>query len=241
MGRLEEKVALIFGGGSGIGFETAKCLAAEGAAVVISSRREEKNREAVEEIQRLGGRAAFISGDYTVPAFIDTVFDFTVRTFGIPDITVNSAGTGMPGDWLGGVVFEEMERLMKVNVIAPYIVMQKAAGLLQDAGKPGKIMNIGSFRSHYTGKDGNGPIYASSKAAIGWLTESTARVLHKPGNQIAVTLICPGAVNTEMHDGYHDNYMDASTVAQCVLSAACMPDNATVFDMTMLCTQQNPW
>lgn len=245
MGSLTGKVALIFGGSGGIGFESAKCLAEAGATVIISSNREDRDAATVKKIEEFGGKAAYISGDYTDVAFIDAAFDFTVKTYGIPDITLNAAGMGSSGQTLGQTDYTTMDLMMKINVVSPYIVMQKAIELLQSAGKAGKIINVGSLRSHYTGREGNAPVYAASKAAIGWLTESTARTLHKPGNRIAVTLICPGAANTEMNLGEHGApvsiFMHPSTVARCILAAATMPDEATIFDMTMLCTEQNPW
>lgn len=244
MGSLSGKTALIFGGSGGFGMETAKLFIADGAAVVISSNKADRDQEVVELLRSLGGQAEAISGDYTDPAFIDAAFDAAIRWFGVPDIIVNTAGMG-GGDALGEVTYERMEQIMRVNVVSPYIVMQKAIGLLQEAGKPGKVINLGSLRSHFTGKDGNNPVYASSKAAIRWLAESTARVLHRPGNRIAVSVVCPGAANTEMNLGPsgapRSDYMHPATVARCILAAAVMPDDATLLDMTMLCTEQNPW
>ena len=94
MPRLQDKIAVITGGNSGIGEATAKLFAREGATVVITARREHELRRVADEITTAGGNCVYIPGDVTSTADVDNVIDKTVEMFGRIDILINNAGIG---------------------------------------------------------------------------------------------------------------------------------------------------
>ena len=243
MKRFEGKKALIFGGSSGIGRATAHSLAREGASVILSSNDREQDERVLAEFKAEGVTAWSITRDYTTEASVREVFNFAEQQTGVPDIIICSGGMGDNVTAMEAVTPRVMETVFRVNITGPYLVLQEGIKRLQDANRYGKIIVLGSICSHYTCKNGLFPVYAASKAAIGSLMESTRRQVCKAGNTIGFSLVCPGTTNTKLVLGEtgepHADFMDVDAVAQSIVAAAAMPQEASITDWEVISVRQD--
>lgn len=188
--RLEGKIAIVTGAGSGFGAETARRFAAEGAKVVIV----DWHAEAAHAVADGIGAAAFaVTADVSAPADVASVIAETQRQFGPPDILVNNAGTTHPNRPLLEVDEAEFDRVFRVNVKSVYHFVQAIVPPMRAAGH-GVILNIGSTagirpRPGLTW-------YNASKGAVNLMSRSLAVEL-APW-KIRVNAICPVAGDTPL-------------------------------------------
>lgn len=189
---LNDKVALVTGGSSGIGLAIAKAFADAGAAVAIVSRDAEKIRSAAAELLKLG-RVHGISRDISDTSTHAGIVEEVLATMGRLDILVNAAGAHFKKPSLE-ITEEEYDRLMNLNLRAMFFMCQKAARHMKQHGG-GKIINIaslGSFRSL------NEVVpYCISKAGVDMLTKALACEWAK--SNIAVNAIAPGVFRTPLN------------------------------------------
>jgi NAD(P)-dependent dehydrogenase (short-subunit alcohol dehydrogenase family) len=190
-GKLEDKVALITGGDSGIGRSVAVLYAREGAHVAIVYLAEEqsdaeKTRQAVE---KEGSKCLLIPGDVTQPDFCDEAVEKTVKEYGKLDILVNNAAFQAEQKSLLDISNEQFEHTFRTNIFG-YFYMAKAA--LQHLPEGGSIINTGSI----TGLRGSKQLmdYAATKGAIHAFTKSLAQSLVK--QKIRVNCVAPGPIWT---------------------------------------------
>ena len=189
--RLDNKVALVTGGGSGIGAATCSELARAGAKVLVA----DINLAAAETIAtELGGGARAVTMDVTDAASIATV----VATLPRLDILVNNAGIGHVGS-IAEVSQDEFERLMRVNVTSIFLVTQAMLPLLLAAH--GTIVNIGSVAGQVGIK--RRFAYCASKGAVLAMTRQLA--VDYP-TELRVNAIAPGTVQTPFVEGYLEKY-----------------------------------
>jgi NAD(P)-dependent dehydrogenase (short-subunit alcohol dehydrogenase family) len=193
-GKLEDKVALITGGDSGIGRAVAVMYAREAADVAIvylpvEQSDAEETREAVE---KAGRRALLLPGDVSDAEFCRSAVDSTVKEFGKLDILVNNAAYQNRQQSLDEVTEEQWDRTFRTNIYG-YFHMAKAA--LKHLGRGGVIINTGSI----TGLEGNKQLldYSSTKGAIHAFTKSLAQNLVDKG--IRVNCVAPGPVWTPLN------------------------------------------
>ncbi len=201
MGKLDGKVAVVTGGGTGIGRATAIALAREGARVAVNySRSEEEAFETVEEIEDLGGRAIAVQADVSQLGQVEDMFDRVQSELGLVDILVNSAGRTffIPYDRLEDVSEEIWESIFAVNVKGIFFCCRAAAAHMKQKGA-GSIVNIASI-SGMTGQGSSIP-YASSKGALVTLTKALARAC---APEIRVNAISPGVVETRWVEAQED-------------------------------------
>jgi dihydroanticapsin dehydrogenase len=191
MNRLKDKVAVITGGGAGIGRATCELFAEEGAAVVIAERDAQTGRAVAEQIQSRGGQALFVQTDVTDEASIQSMVDQAVRVNGRLNILVNNAAVFV----LRGIEAtpEEWRQILEVNVMGPALVAKHVVPHLRQAGG-GAIVNLASISSfiaqpHFV-------TYNSSKAAIANMTRCMA--LDLAADNIRVNAVAPGAVWTQI-------------------------------------------
>jgi NAD(P)-dependent dehydrogenase (short-subunit alcohol dehydrogenase family) len=187
--RLAKKVAIISGGGSGIGRAIAVAFAKEGAQVAICGR-DRKKLEAVAE--QIGAACLPVVSDVSISKQVELAVGMTIQPFERITTVVNSAGVLLAGA-AESVSEEDWEHTFNVNVLGTWLLSRAALPHLRQAGG-GSIINIGSVLS-LTGAR-NRVAYTASKAAVLGLTRAMA-LDHAPEN-IRVNCICPGMVETEM-------------------------------------------
>lgn len=242
MDELRGKIALVTGAGRGIGRAIALLAAEQGATVVLSARTAGQIEEVARKIEADGGQALAMAGDITDEMFVGQLFAAVRARFGRLDILVNNAGIAPFGP-IEEMPVDRFRAALEVNVVGPFLCMQQAVRLMKESGGTGKIINVGSVRSHWT-EAGDAGAYNASKYALRALTESVARQLHGPDCRIAVGLVCPGVVDTNLTNPQgqpRPDWLAPETVARAVLHALSAPANVNVFDTTLFPTTQKPW
>src|SRR6202165_2826176 len=140
--RLSSKVALITGGGTGIGRAIALALAREGASVAVAGRRLEKLREVISEVQKQGGAGLAMECDVTRTRDVERAGKGTVERFGRLNVLVTSAGA-VHDSTVEGISEEEWDRIMTVNLKGPFLMSRAVLPEFRKCGG-GAIVNIGS-------------------------------------------------------------------------------------------------
>jgi len=185
--RLGGKVAIITGAGSGMGAETARLFAREGAAVVIADVYEEGARQVQSQIVEAGGRAEFVATDVTDESAWERLIAATDETFGKLDILVNNAG-------ISGSAFDDptstegWRTIMAINSDGVFLGTKHAIPIMTRGGG-GSIVNMSSIMG-FVGTEGAHPAYSASKGAVRLFTKATA-VQHGPSG-IRANSVHPG-------------------------------------------------
>ena len=188
--RLAGKVALISGGGTGIGAATARLFAREGASVVVTGRRPEPIKAVAAEI---GG--ASVRGDISDPAHAAEAVDTAVRTFGGLDVVVANAGIGLGGS-AAEVTDEQWTTTIDVNLTGPLFLIRAALPRLIERGS-GSIVVVSSVSAIVS--DNDSAAYVTSKAGLLGLVHSVAVDYGPLG--IRANAVLPGWIRTAMADG----------------------------------------
>ena len=197
MKEFEDKVALITGGGSGIGRATALAFAREGAQVVIGNRNVQRGEETVSMIRASGGTASFRRTDVLVAADIEALVNHAISTYGGLDLAFNNAG--IEGDVRPLVEQTEAnyDAVMDVNVKGVWLSMKyEIPQMLKRGG--GAIVNCSSVAG-LVGFPGFG-IYVASKHAVIGLTKTAA--LEYSAQGIRINAVNPAVIDTEMVDRF---------------------------------------
>ncbi|MFD6992498.1 glucose 1-dehydrogenase [Streptomyces sp. NPDC059943] len=197
-GAFDGRGVIVTGAGSGIGRSTALAFAAEGARVLIADLNAESAQSTVEAIERSGGTAIAVTGDLGDQAVVDRVTWTAVERFGSVDVLVNNAGIMDGMTALADVTDAEWERVLHVNLTAPFLLTRAVLPYMLAAGK-GAIVNTASE----AGLRGSaaGAAYTASKHGVVGLTKNLAVMYRKQG--IRTNAIAPGgtatgiAVNTD--------------------------------------------
>ena len=190
MNRLAGKIALVTGASKGIGAGIAKCLGAEGATVVVNYATSRKGADrTVAEIEKSGGQAWALQGDFSKPEEITRTFAEIEKKHGKLDVLVNNAGVAGFGP-LENVTEEEFHRMFNLNVLGLLLSTQAAVKLMREGGS---VINIGSLAALMP--TAYGSIYSASKAAVNNLSISLSKELGP--KQIRVNALNPGLVITE--------------------------------------------
>lgn len=187
-------VAVVTGGGRGLGRGIALALAAEGWDLVLGWRRDaDALAVTVARASGHGVRVAAVNGDVADPATAAALVDEANDAMGRLDAWVNNAGLSVLAPVLRTSV-ADMARLMEVNVLGTFHGLQAAAGAMVAAGRPGRIVNVASDLGLQAAPLLAG--YSASKFAVVGLTQAAAVELAPLG--IAVNAVCPGTVETDM-------------------------------------------
>ena len=192
--KLQGKVALVTGFGSGLGQAIAIMFAKEGAAVAGISKTEAKGLETVAAIEKAGGKALFRAGDVCDSAQLQSLIADTVKKFGGLDILVNSAGVRTNGS-ITEITEEDWDRTLDTNLRAVFVASRLAIPEMIRRGS-GVILHIAA-RSGMLGQAGRAA-YCASKGGMVTLTEAMA--MDHAKNKIRVNCICPGPTRTPMVD-----------------------------------------
>ena len=205
---LSGKVAIVTGGGSGLGRQMAEGLAEAGADLVLCARKAERCEEAAEELSGTGVRALGLACDIRDPAQIEEVVRRTVSELGRVDVLVNNAGTswGAPPE---DVPREGWQKVIDVNLTGAFLFAQAAGRVMIEQGDGGKIVNVASVAAFRGAPQAamNAIPYNASKGGLVALTIDLA-VKWAP-HRINVNAIAPGWFPTEMSGSTIDAGRDA--------------------------------
>lgn len=204
--RLENKVALVTGGGSGIGRATALLFAREGARVAVSDLDEAAALATVREVEAAGGEAAPVVGDVSRAGDAERMVQSAVGVYGGLHILVNSAGITARNALPEGASAEEVwDRVIDVNLKGTYLVSRHAVPHMERAGG-GSVVNLASIMAlvgYPTVLGGGFNPYAPSKGGVLQFTRSLA--VEYAAKNVRVNCICPGFVMTSLTRSLSEN------------------------------------
>ena len=201
--KLDQRVAIITGAGSGIGRASSILFAREGAKIIVADINEEGGQKTVEYIRADGGQAKFIKTDVTKSTDVKKLIESSYDKFGQIDILFNVAGTPQNNTPIEDFNEELWDKIYTVNVKSIFLTMKYVIPLMKSAGK-GVVINLGSMGGVRARPGTN--VYASSKAAVIHLTKAVA--VEVASNNIRVNYINPAAVDTPMLPQFRPPGMD---------------------------------
>jgi NAD(P)-dependent dehydrogenase (short-subunit alcohol dehydrogenase family) len=192
-GRLQDRVAIVTGAGSGIGRASARLFAAEGATLVLGDRSEAVHAVA-QQIVADGGRAVALQVDAGAEADVARLVDTAQREFG--GLHVAFANAGVSGGMAGifDATVDLWTEVLRINLIGPWLMVKHAGRAMADAGQGGSIVCTASVAGIRSGA--GGPAYSASKAGVINLVQVAAQQLCTTG--VRVNAICPGLTETGM-------------------------------------------
>lgn len=240
------RVALITGGGSGIGRSSALGLLREGWTVVLTGRRMER----LEETQQMAGdgaeRTLAIVSDVSDPDSISALFARVREEYGRLDLLFNNAGSGAPPLPLEDLTLEQWQRVVDLNLTGAFLCTQEAFRIMKDQDpRGGRIINNGSISADRPRP--NSSPYTATKHALTGLTKAVA--LDGRKYDIACGQIDIGNARTEMSEQMQKHLLqadgelavepqiDVQHIADAVLYMANLPLDANVLSMTVMATQ----
>lgn len=201
-GRFDGKVALVTGATAGIGEATARRLAAEGAAVVLTGRSLERGKAVQEE---LGDAALFVADDLADEGAADRCVDAALARHGRLDVLVNNAAVDHTGDLLT-TPMSEVRELFEINVFAALRMLQAAGRAMR--GRGGSIVNVSSRLASIGVPTMS--VYSASKGAILALTRAAAVELAPAG--IRVNAVAPGMTRTPLYEAWLAQQADPAAI-----------------------------
>ncbi|RKU18618.1 hypothetical protein C6501_02545 [Candidatus Poribacteria bacterium] len=190
--QLKDKIAIITGGGRGIGRAIAIAYAVEGASVIVAARSEDQLNEVADVISANGGNILVVPTDLQNRTEVENLVEKTIDQYGRIDILVNNAGINPRGLFLD-TTDEEWDEVWKINVMGVVHCCRAVLPIMQQQ-KSGNIINIGSGLGVVG--HANLSIYSASKAALHGLTQAIAEEVWQDG--IIANVLIPGPVKTEL-------------------------------------------
>lgn len=237
MKKLDGRVALVTGAGSGIGRGIARAFAKEGAKLILTGRSRERLDPAAEEVKGLGAEVLVHPADVTDAAQVETLFAAAKKQFGRLDLLVNNAGAfnGGPLDTLS---VEDWDHVIAVNLRAPFLCTRAALQIMRPQGV-GRIINIGSISAQRV-RENSGP-YSTSKHGLWGLTQVTAL----EGREYGVTCCClhPGNTLVERRQDSGSAWddepmMTTDELAEVALTMAALPPHVEMLEAIVLPAKQ---
>ncbi|MEM9519145.1 MAG: glucose 1-dehydrogenase [Actinomycetota bacterium] len=207
--RLDERIAIVTGGGRGIGAAVATTLAEAGAHIVIGARSEDELAETVAAIERCGQRAVAVAGDLSSRDGMAALVETAVDTFGAIDVVVNNVGGAMPAPFLQ-TSEDAFDAALRFNVTSAFNLTQLATPHLL-ASAAGAVVNVASTAGQFAFR--GMAAYGTAKAALVHLTRAMAQDLSPA---VRVNAVSPGAIATSALDivvetpALHDAMIDGT-------------------------------
>jgi NAD(P)-dependent dehydrogenase (short-subunit alcohol dehydrogenase family) len=222
VGRVAGKVAIITGAASGLGAESARRLATEGASLMLTDLATEAGEALASDLRAQGHKAQFLTQDVTDEAGWDLVVKVTLEAFGRIDVLVNSAGVGGGGAPLAETTYENWRRITSINLDGTFLGMRAVVPAMTEGG--GSIINLSSI----LGKVGmaGATAYCASKGGVLMLTKSSA--LELAPVHIRVNSVHPGFIETPMvtnalHEAENGNEMRDLIISRHALARLGIP------------------
>jgi len=202
MKQLKNKTAIITGASSGIGEATAHVLSEEGMNLVLAARREDRLNELKEKIESNGGKAIVVKTDVTERDQVDNMAQKAKDKFGSIDILINNAGL-MPLSLMKNLHVDEWDQMIDVNLKGVLYCIAAVLPTMRDQ-QNGHIVNISSVAGRKVMP--GSAVYSATKFGVRAISEGLRQEL-SPSDNIRITAIEPGAVDTELMDTITDEEM----------------------------------
>jgi 3-oxoacyl-[acyl-carrier protein] reductase len=233
---LQARIAVVTGAGRGIGAAIARSLAGLGATVLLCGRTRSALESTAKTIAEARGKAEVVTCDVANLGSVEAAAQHVDKTFGRIDILVNNAGIGGFGGPLHQLPPDGWDQILNTNLRGVYYMIRSFAPAMIRA-RTGHIINISSL----AGKNAlpNGAAYAASKWGLNGLSYSVAEELR--GNNIRVSVICPGSVNTDLspHTGKdHSKMLQPEDVAHVVEMLVTQAPQSFVSEILLRPTQK---
>jgi NAD(P)-dependent dehydrogenase (short-subunit alcohol dehydrogenase family) len=246
MSGTHSRIALVTGGGSGIGAEVAQALAKDGWKVIITGRRQEALESVISKSKKSSGELIAITADVTDEKSVKNLFSEIEDKYGRIDLLFNNAGTGAPAVEIDQLSLDDWNKVVAVNLTGVFLCTKEAFGMMRTQNpQGGRIINNGSISAYMPR-----PLsiaYTATKHAISGLTKTTQ--LDGRKFNIACSQIDVGNAATEIGsaagqgalqaDGSvrSEPLIDPAEVARAVLYMANLPLEANVANMTIMATK----
>ncbi len=239
---LDGKIALVTGGGTGIGKGIARAFSNAGAQVTIAARNVDRLNQAAEEIATASGNEVVpVAMDVTDEESVASVFADIMQRHGRLDVAVNNSGL-VEGDPIETLASDKWQRVMDTNVTGMFYCIREAFKIMRPQGG-GKIINIGSIAAQRARH--SSAAYTTSKHAVWGLTQSAA--VEGRDHNIAVGALHPGNILVERRmdgrsgsgrDEGPEPMIEVDTIARTALMMATMPLDVNVFEAIVIPNQQ---
>lgn len=242
-----KKVALVTGGGSGVGRSSALALNNAGYAVILTGRRQETLEETMsianEKKDKFSGHMSSIVADVSDPGSVDSLFLDIKNRFGRLDVLFNNAGVNVPSTLFGDLTYSEWKNTVDINLTGVFLCAKAAFNVMRDqVPQGGRIINNGSISAHVP-RPGSAP-YTSTKHGVSGLTKTIAldgRPFNIACGQIDIgNALTPMAAR--MVEGVPqadlsikaEPVMDVDHVGDAIVSMANLPLESNILNMTIM-------
>ncbi len=227
--RLEGKVVVVTGAGSGMGRAMVNLFAAEGAKVVAAEWHAETLRQVVDEVVAAGGVVVGVEGNVASEADCDRIIDTAIEAYGRLDVLCNNAGVMDTNQAVGELTNEMWERVLGINLNGPMFLSRRAVPIMVAQGG-GSIINTDSMAG--IGGGAAGVAYTASKHGLVGLTKNTAFVYGPEG--VRCNAIAAGAVETNIMASVDPTKMDPKASARYGTWYAAIPGQLKATDIAQL-------
>jgi NADP-dependent 3-hydroxy acid dehydrogenase YdfG len=243
--RLDCRIAVVTGGGTGIGQATAVALARQGAHVVVVGRRPEPLDESVAAVLTAGGAATAAVVDVADPEAVAQFTAGVLQRWGRVDVLVNSAGINVPRRDMASLSVADWNAVLQVNLTGTFLMTHAVLPAMREK-RSGTVINVSSMAG-YRASALTGPAYNAAKAGVNSFTESIN--LAERRNGIRACAICPGEVSTPILENRPQPpspearaaMLQPEDIADTVLFVAALPQRANVELLTIYPTVQRDW